>query len=122
MQEQQVRVGQGSGADLMTSGASGSPAGGRRPLAAYVIVERKGYDKPFWNRIGSAFYNRDGSINILLDAFPVQGKIQLREDTPREGPPKDPPSHEGGAREIRVDSRRKPSDKAVSGDPFAGAE
>ena len=66
-------------------GGLGAATGSRRPLAAFQIIERKGYDRPFWNRIGSAFINRDGSINVFLDSLPLQGKIQLREDTPKEG-------------------------------------
>ncbi len=52
--------------------------GGRRPWAAYNVVERNG--KRFWSRVGSAFVNRDGSMNIYLDALPIGGKIQIRED------------------------------------------
>lgn len=46
-------------------------------LIAYTIRERSG--KKFWIRIGSAFHNRDGSINVKLDALPIDGQIQLRE-------------------------------------------
>ncbi len=35
----------------------------------YVVSERSG--KHFWNRIGIAFLNRDGSINVKLDAVPI---------------------------------------------------
>ena len=99
-----MRAEQGSGAEFAGAGGTSAVAtGGKRPLAAYVIVERKGYDKPFWNRIGSAFFNRDGSINVLLDSLPMHGKIQLREDTPKE------------ERDGRGDSRRKPA----ASDPFA---
>jgi hypothetical protein len=53
--------------------------GGRsRPWAAYNIVERSG--RRYWNRVGSAFHNRDGSMNIFLDSLPRDGKIQIRED------------------------------------------
>ena len=56
-----------------------SGGGGRgRPWAAYNIVERSG--RRYWNRVGSAFHNRDGSMNIFLDAIPRDGKIQIRED------------------------------------------
>ena len=65
-------------------GGISAATGSKRPLAAFQIVERKGYDRPFWNRIGSAFVNRDGSINVFLDSVPLQGKIQLREDTPKD--------------------------------------
>ena len=56
---------------------SGSGGNGRKPWAAYNIVERSG--RRFWNRIGSAFHNHDGSMNIYLDALPRDGKIQIRE-------------------------------------------
>ncbi len=58
-----------------------SPASGKRkPWAAYNIIERKDTGKRIWSRVGSAFFNQDGSINIHLDSFPLQGKIQIRED------------------------------------------
>jgi hypothetical protein len=53
--------------------------GGRKPWAAYNIIKREG-GKNIWSRVGSAFKNRDGSMNIFLDAFPIGGKIQIRED------------------------------------------
>ena len=34
-------------------------------------------------RIGAAFENSDGSINVLMDAVPVNGKIQIREHKER---------------------------------------
>lgn len=33
----------------------------------------------YWNRIGSAFINKDQSINVYLDCFPVSGQLQIRE-------------------------------------------
>lgn len=55
-------------------------------LIAYVIVESKTDDqKAFWNQIGVAFVNRDGSINVKLDAVPVDGKLQLRERQENDG-------------------------------------
>jgi hypothetical protein len=58
--------------------SSGGGSGGRKPWAAFNIVERG--EKRFWNRVGSAFKNRDGSFNIFLDALPIGGKVQIRED------------------------------------------
>ncbi len=55
---------------------------GRKPWGAFNIVERG--SKHFWNRVGSAFLNRDGSYNIYLDALPRDGKIQIREITERD--------------------------------------
>jgi len=49
---------------------------------AYVITTRNG--KNFWNRIGVAFVNNDGSINVKLEAMPVNGEIQIRDYVPRE--------------------------------------
>lgn len=51
----------------------------RKPWAAYNIIERQG-GKRIWSRIGSAFRNKDGSMNIFLDSIPLGGKLQIRED------------------------------------------
>jgi hypothetical protein len=48
----------------------------------YVITKRN--DKSFWNRVGVAFINGDGSINVKLEALPVSGELQIRDYTPRE--------------------------------------
>lgn len=50
----------------------------RSHKAVYTVVEGKD-DKSFWRQVGVAFLNRDGSINILLDALPVNGKLQIRD-------------------------------------------
>lgn len=49
---------------------------------AYVITERDG--RSYWNRVGVAFVNRDGSLNVKLEAVPVSGEIQIRDYVPRE--------------------------------------
>jgi hypothetical protein len=41
--------------------------------------------KDFWHRIGVAFVNSDGSLNVRLVAFPVGGEMQIRDYVPREG-------------------------------------
>ena len=48
----------------------------------YVITDRG--EKKFWNRIGVAFVNRDGSINVKLEAVPVKGEMQIRDYVPKE--------------------------------------
>lgn len=48
----------------------------------YVISERGA--RKFWNRIGVAFVNSDGSLNIKLEAIPVSGEMQVRDYVPRE--------------------------------------
>ena len=81
--------------------------GGRsRPWAAYNIVERGG--RPFWNRVGSAFHNRDGSMNIFLDSLPRDGKVQIREDD-RE---RDPRKERGALAEESVEALETPPAEA----------
>jgi hypothetical protein len=48
----------------------------------YVISERSG--RKFWNRIGVAFINSDGSMNVKLEAIPVSGEMQVRDYVPRD--------------------------------------
>lgn len=38
--------------------------------------------KSLWTKIGSAFVNKDGSINAILEALPVDGRLHIRD--PRE--------------------------------------
>ena len=47
----------------------------------YAIHESKnGGDKQRsrWVRIGVAFDNKDGSLNVLLDALPLTGRLHIR--------------------------------------------
>jgi hypothetical protein len=48
----------------------------------YVITQRNG--KSYWNRIGVAFVNNDGSLNVKLEAVPVSGELQIRDYVGRE--------------------------------------
>jgi hypothetical protein len=60
---------------------------GKTKRVAYTIIER-GEGKSFWLRVGTAFENRDGSLNVYLDAIPINGRLQIREyqpDDEREG-------------------------------------
>lgn len=43
----------------------------------YVITSRG--LKKYWHRIGVAFLNNDGSINVKLDSLPVGGEFQIRD-------------------------------------------
>lgn len=53
-------------------------AGNGNMKEVYNIIEGKD-GKSRWVRIGTAFQNRDGSINAFLDVFPRDGKIQIRD-------------------------------------------
>ena len=45
----------------------------------FTIIEKEGWDKAVWRKVGTAFDNRDGSLTLFLDAFPVNGKLHVRE-------------------------------------------
>lgn len=53
------------------------PKGAKR-LAVYTIIET-GDGGNIWRVIGSAFVNRDESLTVLLDAYPVNGRLHIRE-------------------------------------------
>jgi hypothetical protein len=73
-----------------------SDGNGKR-LAVYAVPESKDGEKTFWPRIGSAYTNRDGSINLLLDALPLgTNTLQVRE--PKSAP--DRASGNGAGRRI----------------------
>ena len=44
----------------------------------YTIIEQGDEEKGRWVRIGVGFVNRDDSINILLDALPMNGRLNVR--------------------------------------------
>lgn len=50
---------------------------------AYSITKRG--EKSYWNRIGVAFVNRDGSLTVKLEALPINGEIQIRDQKERDG-------------------------------------
>jgi hypothetical protein len=50
----------------------------------YGIIQREGMEKSFWTRIGAAWANRDGSLNVKLDFLPasVETTLQIRDPRP----------------------------------------
>jgi len=59
--------------------ASPGLAAGKKTLAVFAVVER-GNRAALWIRVGSAWANRDGSMNLNLDAFPIgTNRLQIRE-------------------------------------------
>lgn len=50
-----------------------------RLKAVYNIQEKSYLDKPIWLRVGTAWVNRDNSINVTLDEFPQNGKLHIRD-------------------------------------------
>jgi hypothetical protein len=62
-----------------------------KKLAVFSI--REGRNGSLWVRAGSAFVNRDGSMNVLLDVLPLDGKLHVRDANERpvqEPPPSSP--------------------------------
>jgi hypothetical protein len=61
-------------------------ANGGKRLAVLAVFERPDRDDETkkhtrWLKVGVGWANRDGSINLYLDAFPVgTNKLQVRED------------------------------------------
>ena len=51
----------------------------KKPWVAYHITSRPGMKGRVWSRIGTAWLNRDGSISLLLEAIPIDGKVNIRE-------------------------------------------
>jgi len=45
----------------------------------FTIIEKEGDQKNYWLRIGAAWTNQDGSLNITLNALPIGTQIQVRE-------------------------------------------
>ena len=64
-------------------------SGGRPPTKeVYVIVDRSPGQKAVWIRVGAAWENRDGSLQVVLDALPVEGRLHIRDPKPKtEEPP-----------------------------------
>lgn len=71
---------------IAATSAVAAPSEPPRWLAVYVIVRHPGRD-PYWLSVGKAFVNADGSLNVRLDANPIDGKLHIR-------PP--PQSHSAG--------------------------
>ena len=48
-------------------------------------IKENGKDKGYWVKIGRAFVNKDGSLNVYLDALPLTGQLHIRDPKPKEG-------------------------------------
>ncbi len=89
--------------------------GSRKMKIVYTITERQP-GKSFWTRVGAGFINRDGSINLRLDAIPVSGTLQVRDWEPRDD--RDAPPR-GEAPGLARAERRDRADRTPTADlPF----
>jgi hypothetical protein len=64
-------------AEHLNSGTAG--LAGKKNLTVYAIIDRDSRPS-IWLKVGAAFANQDGSINLVLDAFPIgTNRLQVRE-------------------------------------------
>ena len=76
----------------------------------YTIVERG--PSRHWLRVGLAFVNADGSLNVRRDAMPFNGQLQIRDQTaPTQAKPDEPAPTSSGAATAKgtAPARRKRS-------------
>lgn len=45
----------------------------------FVIKETADKDFTQWIKVGVAFINKDGSLNVVLDTIPFHGKLHIRD-------------------------------------------
>jgi hypothetical protein len=55
-----------------------APSNSGKRYTVFSIKSAKG-GSAVWVRAGSAWVNRDGSMNVYLDVLPLDGKLHLRE-------------------------------------------
>lgn len=51
----------------------------KKRFNVYSIAQKNNANGAIWARAGTAFTNRDGSLNIYLDVLPLEGQLHLRE-------------------------------------------
>ena len=45
----------------------------------YAIVSNGKDEKGYWVKIGVAFTNKDGSLSVILNCLPLDGKLHIRD-------------------------------------------
>lgn len=45
----------------------------------FTIVNNNKNKKGYWIKVGVAFENQDGSLNVALNCLPVDGKLHIRD-------------------------------------------
>ncbi len=51
----------------------------RKRFNVFSIAQKNNANGAVWARAGTAYTNRDGSLNIYLDVLPLEGQLHLRE-------------------------------------------
>ena len=55
------------------------PVGKRLQVFSIKEIREENETKKLWVKAGSAWVNRDGSLNVYLDVLPLDGKLHVRE-------------------------------------------
>lgn len=61
-----------------SGGSNATPTGAVAKKYVYTVTERN--ERSYWTKLGVGFVNRDGSITLRLDAMPVNGMLQIRDE------------------------------------------
>lgn len=61
-----------------TTTKSDTQTNNTKRLTVYNIRKTEG-GKNFFKNMGVAFVNKDGSINVVLDSLPLDGRLHIRE-------------------------------------------
>jgi hypothetical protein len=88
----------------------------RNMKSVFTVIDR-GQGKSIWVRVGVGYTNRDGSLNLRLDAIPVNGMLQVREWEPvdrRSDAVDAQPRRASRVRASRSPSRASPSSRRAS--------
>lgn len=59
-------------------------SGQRWDVVSIREYQVNGQTKTSWTKVGAAFTNKNGSINVQLDAIPLDGRLQLQTPLSRE--------------------------------------
>ena len=50
----------------------------------YTIIRDNNLKEPYFLRIGAAWINKDGSMNVKLNASPLSGELHIRDQKKKE--------------------------------------
>ena len=79
----------------------------------YTVVERNP-GKSFWVRVGIGTVNHDGSLNLRLDAVPVNGTLQVRDWEPRDAEVRREPEADAARARPLSAPRRAPDERGLA--------
>ena len=62
--------------------ASKSNKGKGQMKGVWSIIDNNNHTKPIWIRMGTAYVNKDSSLNVYLEAAPKSFKLHIRDLDP----------------------------------------